>query len=139
MGDVKVPAAPQRVVVLDTAELDSVLTLGVKPVGATHADVESGFLNYLPKDQVAGITDVGQMMTPNLEAIAGLKPDLHPHQQDPARRQVRRALQDRADRDDGEHRLPLEGELPGPTRRGPERRRPRRRWSPTTTPSTWPT
>ncbi|NEE61303.1 ABC transporter substrate-binding protein, partial [Streptomyces sp. SID8455] len=66
MGDVKVPAAPQRVVVLDTAELDSVLTLGVKPVGATHADVDSGFLNYLPKDQVAGITDVGQMMTPNL-------------------------------------------------------------------------
>ncbi|MFD3790661.1 ABC transporter substrate-binding protein [Streptomyces cyaneofuscatus] len=76
MGDVKVPAAPQRVVVLDTAELDSVLTLGVKPVGATHADVDSGFLNYLPKDQVAGITDVGQMMTPNLEAIAGLQPDL---------------------------------------------------------------
>ncbi|MFJ7190322.1 ABC transporter substrate-binding protein [Streptomyces bacillaris] len=76
MGDVQVPAAPQRVVVLDSAELDSVLTLGVKPVGATHADVQSGFLNYLPKDQVAGITDVGQMMTPNLEAIAGLKPDL---------------------------------------------------------------
>ncbi|WP_432147458.1 ABC transporter substrate-binding protein [Streptomyces sp. bgisy029] len=76
MGDVKVPAAPERVVVLDTAELDSVLTLGVKPVGATHADVDSGFLNYLPKDQVTGITDVGQMMTPNLEAIAGLKPDL---------------------------------------------------------------
>jgi len=76
MGDVKVPATPQRVVVLDTAELDSVLTLGVKPVGATHADVESGFLNYLPKEQVAGITDVGQMMTPSLEAIAGLKPDL---------------------------------------------------------------
>ncbi|ARF74260.1 ABC transporter substrate-binding protein [Streptomyces sp. NPDC012600] len=76
MGDVKVPATPERVVVLDSAELDSVLTLGVKPVGATHADVQSGFLNYLPKDQVAGITDVGQMMTPNLEAIAGLKPDL---------------------------------------------------------------
>lgn len=76
MGDVKVPAAAERVVVLDTAELDSALTLGVKPVGATHADVQSGFLNYLPKDQVAGITDVGEMTTPNLEAIAGLKPDL---------------------------------------------------------------
>ncbi|MEW2063718.1 iron-siderophore ABC transporter substrate-binding protein [Streptomyces sp. NPDC007002] len=76
MGDVKVPKAPRRVVVLDTAELDSALTLGVKPVGATHADVASGFLNYLPKEQVAGIEDVGQMMTPNLEAIAGLKPDL---------------------------------------------------------------
>lgn len=76
MGDVKVPAVPKRVVVLDTAELDSALTLGVKPVGATHADVTSGFLNYLPKDQVAGIKDVGAMMTPNLESIAALKPDL---------------------------------------------------------------
>ncbi|MFE6771972.1 ABC transporter substrate-binding protein [Streptomyces fimicarius] len=76
MGDVKVKEAPERVVVLDTAELDSALTLGVKPVGATHADVTSGFLNYLPKDQLSGIKDVGQMMTPNLEAIAALKPDL---------------------------------------------------------------
>lgn len=76
MGDVKVPNAPKRVVVLDTAELDSALTLGVQPVGATHADVDSGFLNYLPKDQVSGIKDVGAMLTPNLESIAALKPDL---------------------------------------------------------------
>ncbi|NBE56975.1 ABC transporter substrate-binding protein [Streptomyces boluensis] len=76
MGDVKVPDAPKRVVVLDTAELDSAITLGVKPVGATHADVESGFLDYLPKDEVKGIKDVGAMMTPNVEAIAELKPDL---------------------------------------------------------------
>ncbi|MEU1350527.1 iron-siderophore ABC transporter substrate-binding protein [Streptomyces sp. NPDC005795] len=76
MGDVAVPDAPKRVVVLDTAELDSALTLGVKPVGATHADVESGFLNYLPEEQLAGIKDVGAMMTPNLESIAALKPDL---------------------------------------------------------------
>ncbi|MFE4449972.1 ABC transporter substrate-binding protein [Streptomyces sp. NPDC056796] len=76
MGNIKVPVAPRRVVVLDTAELDSALTLGVKPVGATHTGTESGFLSYLPKDQVEGIEDVGEMMTPNLEAIAGLKPDL---------------------------------------------------------------
>lgn len=76
MGDVKVPDAPKRVVVLDTAELDSALALGVKPVGATHADVKSGFLDYLPKDRVAGIQDVGAMLTPNLESIAALKPDL---------------------------------------------------------------
>ncbi|MGW7415872.1 ABC transporter substrate-binding protein [Streptomyces sp. NPDC054863] len=76
MGDVRVPEAPKRVVVLDTAELDSALTLGVKPVGSTHADVESGFLNYLPKDKVAGIKDVGAMMTPSLEAVAALDPDL---------------------------------------------------------------
>ncbi|MEV0603554.1 iron-siderophore ABC transporter substrate-binding protein [Streptomyces sp. NPDC050315] len=76
MGDVKVPADPKRVVVLDTAELDSALTLGVKPVGATHADVESGFLSYLPKDKVAGIKDVGTIGSADMEAVAALKPDL---------------------------------------------------------------
>ncbi|MBT2391155.1 iron-siderophore ABC transporter substrate-binding protein [Streptomyces sp. ISL-1] len=76
MGDVQVPDAPRRVVVLDTAELDSAITLGVKPVGAAHADVESGFLNYLSKEQVAGVKDVGAITQPNLEAVAALKPDL---------------------------------------------------------------
>ncbi|QIP85892.1 iron-siderophore ABC transporter substrate-binding protein [Streptomyces sp. Tu 2975] len=76
MGDVEVPDAPKRVVVLDTAELDSAITLGVKPVGATHTGTGSGFLGYLPKDKLEGITDVGEMMTPNLEAIAALEPDL---------------------------------------------------------------
>jgi iron complex transport system substrate-binding protein len=76
MGPVKVPGAPKRVVVLDTAELDSAITLGVKPVGATRSDVDSGFLAYLPKDKVAGIKDVGRIGAPNLEAVAALKPDL---------------------------------------------------------------
>lgn len=76
MGDVSVPDHPRRVVVLDTAELDSAITLGVKPVGATHADVSSGFLDYLPKDEVSGIKDVGAIGAPNLETIAGLRPDV---------------------------------------------------------------
>ncbi|WP_406729775.1 iron-siderophore ABC transporter substrate-binding protein [Streptomyces sp. GD-15H] len=76
MGEVKVPENPKRVVVLDTAELDSVLSLGVKPVGATHADVATGFLSYLPKDQLSGIENVGNIAAPNLEKIAALKPDL---------------------------------------------------------------
>ncbi|MGV9882465.1 ABC transporter substrate-binding protein [Streptomyces sp. NPDC003006] len=76
MGDVKVPVSPERVVVLDTAELDSAISLGVKPVGSTHVEAESGFLNYLPKDKVSGIKDVGEMLNPNMEAIAELKPDL---------------------------------------------------------------
>ncbi|MFJ8312390.1 MULTISPECIES: ABC transporter substrate-binding protein [unclassified Streptomyces] len=76
MGDVRVKDHPQRVVVLDTAELDSAITLGVQPVGSTHADVASGFLDYLPKDKLTGIKDVGEMMNPSLESIAALKPDL---------------------------------------------------------------
>ena len=127
MGDVKVPEAPRRVVVLDTAELDSAITLGVRPVGATHVEAESGFLDYLPKDKVSGIKDVGEMMNPNLEAIAALEPDLILTIEDPPRGQVRPSSSDRADRHDGDHRLPLEGELPGCTPRrsasGPRRRR----------------
>ncbi|MBM7172250.1 iron-siderophore ABC transporter substrate-binding protein [Streptomyces sp. G44] len=76
MGEVRVPVSPQRVVVLDTAELDSAISLGVKPVGATHVEGESGFLSYLPKDKVSGIKDVGEMLDPNMEAIAALRPDL---------------------------------------------------------------
>ncbi|MGB8946799.1 MAG: iron-siderophore ABC transporter substrate-binding protein [Streptomyces sp.] len=76
MGDVKVPVAPKRVVVLDTAELDSAITLGVQPVGATHVEAASGFPGYLPKDEVGGIKDVGEMLNPNMEAIAALKPDV---------------------------------------------------------------
>ncbi|MCS0635969.1 iron-siderophore ABC transporter substrate-binding protein [Streptomyces sp. LP05-1] len=75
-GDVKVAETPRRVVVLDTAELDSALTLGVKPVGATHTDAASGFPAYLPREKLAGVKDVGEMMNPNLEAIAELDPDL---------------------------------------------------------------
>ncbi|MEU8348610.1 iron-siderophore ABC transporter substrate-binding protein, partial [Streptomyces sp. NPDC048845] len=66
----------KRVVVLDTAELDSAITLGVKPVGATNAGTSSGFLGYLEKDQVSGIKNVGTIGTPNLEAVNELKPDL---------------------------------------------------------------
>ncbi|MBZ2408276.1 iron-siderophore ABC transporter substrate-binding protein [Streptomyces sp. L06] len=76
MGEVKVPEAPQRVVVLDTAELDSALTLGVKPVGAVRSDAAAGFASYLPEKELAGIENVGVIAQPNLEAIAALKPDL---------------------------------------------------------------
>ncbi|MER5951970.1 iron-siderophore ABC transporter substrate-binding protein [Streptomyces sp. NPDC001904] len=76
MGDVEVKDHPRRVVVLDTAELDSAITLGVTPVGATRAGAENGFLSYLPQDRTKGITEVGEIANPGLEKIAALKPDL---------------------------------------------------------------
>jgi iron complex transport system substrate-binding protein len=76
MGEVSVPDHPKRVVVLDTAELDSAITLGVRPVGATSAGTSSGFLDYLPKDELTGIKNVGEIADPNLEAVAALHPDL---------------------------------------------------------------
>jgi iron complex transport system substrate-binding protein len=74
-GETKVPANPQRVVVLDSGELDTVLTLGVKPVGAV-TDAEGGEFQAYLKDKTDGITKVGTISQPNLEKIASLKPDL---------------------------------------------------------------
>jgi iron complex transport system substrate-binding protein len=76
MGDVKVENAPERVVVLDTDALDSAVTLGVTPVGATTVVDKAPFSTYLPADKLKGIKPVGEIGTPNLEAIAQLKPDL---------------------------------------------------------------
>lgn len=75
MGSTEIPERPERVVVLDTGELDSVLTLGVTPVGAVTTAVSDGFLSYLA-DDAEGIEVVGTIAEPNLEAIAAAEPDL---------------------------------------------------------------
>ncbi|WP_415924183.1 ABC transporter substrate-binding protein [Streptomyces sp. AK08-02] len=77
MGDVKIPAKPKRVVVLDTGELDDVTLLGIDPVGAVapHFKSEGGFPTYL-KGELSDTKDVGPLLEPNLELIASLKPDL---------------------------------------------------------------
>ncbi|MDA3645344.1 iron-siderophore ABC transporter substrate-binding protein [Saccharopolyspora indica] len=76
-GPVTIPKKPQRVVVLDTAELDSVTLLGIQPVGAIppHLATGEGFPSYLA-DELPGTTPVGPSASPKLELIASLKPDL---------------------------------------------------------------
>lgn len=75
MGTTEVTGTPQRVVVLDTGELDSVLALGVTPVGSVTADAASGFPDHLA-DRTRDVRPVGTIGEPNLEAIAALQPDL---------------------------------------------------------------
>lgn len=75
-GTATVPDQPKRVVVLDTDALDSAVTLGVTPVGATRAFADAPFSTYLPQDKLRGVKDVGLIAEPNLEAILELKPDL---------------------------------------------------------------
>jgi iron complex transport system substrate-binding protein len=75
MGETEIPAAPSRVVVLDTGELDSVTAFGITPVGAVRAPVEDGLLDYL-QDQTEGTELVGTISEVNLEAVAALRPDL---------------------------------------------------------------
>ncbi len=75
MGTTKVPAHPERVVVLDTGELDAAVTLGVTPVGIPKLATGNGKLDYLA-DKVKNAKTIGTITEPNLESIAALNPDL---------------------------------------------------------------
>ena len=75
MGKTRITGAPERVVVLDTGELDSAVALGVQPVAAVEPIAGEGFPAYLA-DAVKGVKIVGTIEQPNLEAITALKPDL---------------------------------------------------------------
>ena len=75
MGSTDVAGTPERVVVLDTGELDSAIALGVTPVGAVEAITGEGFPDYLA-EAAEGVEIVGSIEQPDLEAIAALEPDL---------------------------------------------------------------
>lgn len=77
MGETEIPAQPERVVVLDSGELDDVTLLGIEPVGAVapHFKSGGGFPDYLAS-MTENTVDVGPMEEPDLEKIAELAPDL---------------------------------------------------------------
>ena len=74
MGEAEIEGTPKRVVVLDTGELDSAMSLGVTPVGAVEAVEGLGLPSYL--EGTGEIENVGTIEEPNLEKIATLEPDL---------------------------------------------------------------
>jgi iron complex transport system substrate-binding protein len=78
MGQTDVMGTPERVLVLDTGELDAVLALGVTPVGSVRTDVSDALPTYLEDAGVdpADVANVGTIAEPDLEAIAALDPDL---------------------------------------------------------------
>lgn len=75
MGEITLPATPQRVVVLEWSYLENVLATGVQPVGV--ADIE-GYKAWvkIPVELSPDVVDVGRRQDPNLETIATLQPDL---------------------------------------------------------------
>jgi iron complex transport system substrate-binding protein len=75
LGETKLEKKPERVVVLDSGELDDVLALGITPVGMATTAGQNGVPSYLA-DKAQGIKTVGGISELNLEAIAALKPDL---------------------------------------------------------------
>ncbi|GAB3695138.1 ABC transporter substrate-binding protein [Corynebacterium nasicanis] len=74
-GTTEITAKPQRVVVLDTGELDAVLALGITPVGMVTTQGATPVPSYLV-DRVKDVATVGTIQEINVEAIAALQPDL---------------------------------------------------------------
>ena len=72
---VKVPAAAKRVVALSEMDLDSALTLGVKPVGLTAGRGQHGAPGYLA-DRAKGIPVVGAVTGPDIEKVVRSRPDV---------------------------------------------------------------
>ncbi|MCQ6562460.1 ABC transporter substrate-binding protein [Paenibacillus mendelii] len=75
MGTADIKGTPQRVVVLTNESTEAVLALGVKPVGAVKSWTGDPWYDHLKAD-MEGVTELGEESQPNLELIAGLKPDL---------------------------------------------------------------
>lgn len=71
-----VPANPQRIITLSEIDLDSVLALGVHPIGAVNGRGQTTLPRYLPGHMQQGIAVVGDLDNPNLEQVAALAPDL---------------------------------------------------------------
>ncbi|GGM81183.1 ABC transporter periplasmic component [Lentzea pudingi] len=75
MGETKLEKKPERVVVLDTGELDNVVALGIKPVGIAYTDGSPTMPTYIG-DKGGTPENVGTTNNLNLEAITKLDPDL---------------------------------------------------------------
>ncbi|MEV0617946.1 iron-siderophore ABC transporter substrate-binding protein [Nonomuraea sp. NPDC050404] len=75
MGKTQVPMTPKRVVVLDTDKLDTMVSLGLTPVGAAQAQENQAWPKYLGS-ALSNTKPVGTLQQLNLEAIMTLKPDL---------------------------------------------------------------
>jgi iron complex transport system substrate-binding protein len=75
MGETQVPVNPQRVVVLDTDKLDTMFSLGLKPVGAAQNEQNAKSPAYLGTG-FADVKSAGMTQEPDLDAIRALQPDL---------------------------------------------------------------
>ncbi len=76
MGETEIKGTPQKVVMLTTQGVETLVALGVKPVGAVGSFTDPTKFYDFVAPQLEGTKIVGTETQPNLEAIAALKPDL---------------------------------------------------------------
>ena len=81
-GSTELKAAPTKVVITGTGQLDAALALELVPVGSTAGDGAEMVPDYLAEafpqhaDALSSMTSVGKRTAPDVEAIANLSPDL---------------------------------------------------------------
>ncbi|MGW2399068.1 ABC transporter substrate-binding protein [Kitasatospora sp. NPDC001664] len=75
-GPVQVPGGPTRLVVLDTAELDSAFTLGIPPLAASRPAADPGLPDYFPAAWLAPVRSAGTVGSPDYAAIRAERPEL---------------------------------------------------------------
>lgn len=73
VGETEIPAKPERVIVLDTGELDNMIALGIQPIGIAHPSSTGIAPAYL---EVGTAVDLGPYDALDLEQIKNLEPDL---------------------------------------------------------------
>lgn len=74
LGEVCVPQTPQKLVALNPAALGNAIALGIQPAGST-LEYNNEFPTYL-QGKTTGIESLGDVVQPNIERIALLKPDI---------------------------------------------------------------
>ncbi|WP_211829122.1 ABC transporter substrate-binding protein [Kistimonas asteriae] len=78
MGETRAPKTPKRIVVLSTEATETLLALGIAPVGAVRsstADPADTWFAHI-REAMADVAVVGEEKQVNLEVVASLKPDL---------------------------------------------------------------
>lgn len=75
LGETPIEGHPQRIVVLELGPIDTLLSLGMKPVGVAD-DQKPNLIDPEVRKAIEGYQSVGTRAQPNLEVIQTLKPDL---------------------------------------------------------------
>ncbi|MCX4029495.1 iron-siderophore ABC transporter substrate-binding protein [Endozoicomonas sp. SM1973] len=74
-AEVIIPRQPKRVIALSEVDLDSLIALGMQPVGATAGRGQITTPSYLA-DHTTDVTIVGRLGLPSIDKLIELKPDL---------------------------------------------------------------
>ncbi|MDK8180113.1 AraC family transcriptional regulator [Paenibacillus sp. UMB4589-SE434] len=75
MGEETLTGTPERIVILTNEGTEALLAVGIKPVGAVQSWIGDPWYDHI-KQEMEGVTVVGDELQPNIEMIASLKPDL---------------------------------------------------------------